>query len=542
MDAMWKLLKKGLGSLAVLLGLALGQQISPQGIIVNPVPTDLQVKVWVDKDPGKTGQAVYRIGDPIYVYVNVNQDAYVYLFNINADGRIDPILPNAYERNNFLRAGETRRFPPEGGRYRYTVTGPEGEDRILAVASKRPLSLGEILDVEGNRVRVQGAEGLARALSIVIEPLPDRDWVTDVARYFVGRLPTPATATLVLDSRPQGAEVYLDGRLQGRTPLTLAVNPGRHEVEFRLSGYQPYRATVNPGPGERVQILAQLVPLPRTGVLLLRSTPSGAEVYLDGSLRGRTPLDLTLPEGRYSVELRLSGYEPYRATVQVRAGETARLEARLTPEPRTGTLLLESTPSGAEVYLEGRLQGRTPLRLTLPEGTYRVELRSPGYEPYTAQVRVERGRETRLSAQLRPLQTGTLELDSRPQGAEVYLDGRLVGRTPLRLSLRAGSYELLLQAPGYAAYQARLEVRPGETLRLSADLLPLQATLELYLNAEARVFLNGEEVGRAQGGYLRLQVPPGTYELTLVAPGYRTLVQTVQILGNQVLRLELRPL
>ncbi|WP_337844547.1 PEGA domain-containing protein [Thermus sp.] len=542
---MWNLLRKGLGWVVVLLGLVQGQQISPQGIIVNPVPTDLQVKVWVDKDPGKTGQAVYRIGDPIYIYVNVNREAYVYLFNINADGRIDPILPNAYERNNLLRAGETRRFPPEGARYRYTVTGPEGEDRILAVASKRPLSLEEILDVEGNRVRVQGAEGLARALSIVIEPLPDRDWVTDVARYFVGRVtapPPPAVATLVLDSRPQGAEAYLDGRLQGRTPLILSVNPGRHEVEFRMAGYQPYRATVNPRPGERVQILAQLVPLPRTGTLSLRSTPSGAEVYLDGALRGRTPLDLTLPEGRYGVELRLAGYEPYRATVQVRAGETVRLEARLTPEPRTGILLLESTPSGAEAYVEGRLQGHTPLRLSLQEGTYRVELKSPGYEPYAAQVRVERGRETRLSAQLRPLQTGALELDSRPQGAEVYMDGRLVGRTPLRLSLPAGSYEVLLQAPGYAAYQARLEVRPGETLRLSADLLPLQATLELYLNAEARVFLNGEERGLARGGYLRLQVPPGTYELTLVAPGYRTLVQTVQILGSQVLRLELKPL
>lgn len=113
--------------LAVLgLGAALAQEINPQGIIVNPVPTDLEVQVWVDKDPAKRGNAVYRIGESIYIYVRVNQDAYVYLFNINADGRIDPILPNPYERDNFLRAGETRRFPPEGARYRYTITGPEG--------------------------------------------------------------------------------------------------------------------------------------------------------------------------------------------------------------------------------------------------------------------------------------------------------------------------------------------------------------------------------------------------------------------------------
>lgn len=535
--------------LAILgLGAALAQQISPQGILVNPVPTDLQVRVWVDKDPGKRGTSVYQIGEPIFIYVNVNQDAYVYLFNINADGRIDPILPNAFERDNFLRAGETRRFPPEGARYRYTVTGPEGEDRILAVASKRPLSLGEILDVEANRLRVQGAEGLARALSIVVEPLPPKDWVTDVARYYVGRVtappppPSPALATLVVDSRPTGAEVYLNGRLSGRTPLTLQVNPGRQEVELRLAGYQPYRVTVNPKPGERVQVFAQLVPEPRQGTLVISSTPSGAEVYVEGALRGRTPLSLSLPEGRYGVELRLAGYETYRATVQVRRGETTRLDVRLNPVSRTGTLFLESNPTGAEAYVNGALRGRTPLRLVLDEGTYQVEFRAPGYEPYRATVRVERGRETRVSASLRPIRTGELYLEARPEGAEVYVDGRLMGRAPLRVSLEAGLHEVRVLAPGYGEYRAQVEVRPGESVRLYVELLPVRAVLELYLNVEARVFLNGEEVGVAKGGYLRLEAPFGQHELTLVAPGYRTLVETVQVSGNQVLRFTLRPL
>ncbi|KGQ21788.1 PEGA domain-containing protein [Thermus filiformis] len=454
--------------------LALAQQISPQGIIVNPVPTDLKVKVWVDKDPAKRGQAVYQVGEPIFIYVNVNQDAYVYLFNINADGRIDPILPNAYERDNFLRAGETRRFPPEGARYRYTVTGPEGQDRILAVASKRPLSLQQILDVERGRVLVQGAEGLARALSIVVEPLPAKDWVTDVAFYFVGRVPpsTPGRATLEVDSSPRGAEVLLDGRSVGRTPVTLETTPGRHEVEVRLSGYQTFKTTVNPRPGERVRLFAQLVPEARTGFLYVNSTPQGAEVYVSGELRGRTPLSLSLPEGSYAVELRLADHEPYRATVRVERGRESRLEVRLTPIPKTGTL----------------------------------------------------------------------SLDSLPQGAEVYVNGALVGRTPLSLSLAEGRHEVRLALPGYGEYRAQVEVRRNETTRLFVQLVPVRAVVELYLNAEARVFLDGEEVGLAKGGYLRFEAPFGRHELTLVAPGYRTLVQTLDLYGNQTLRFTLSPL
>lgn len=103
-------------------------ELSPQRIVVNPVPTDLQVRVWVDKDPGKTGNPVYQPGERIQVSVQVNQDAYVYIFSVKANGEIGLILPNAFDQNNLLRAGETRTYPPAtGARYVLEVAGPEGQ-------------------------------------------------------------------------------------------------------------------------------------------------------------------------------------------------------------------------------------------------------------------------------------------------------------------------------------------------------------------------------------------------------------------------------
>ena len=204
---------------------------------------------------------------------------------------------------------------------------------------------------------------------------------------------------------------------------------------------------------------------------------------------------------------------------------------------------VSSSPQGAEVYVDGALRWRTPLALRLPEGRYQVELRLPGYAPYRVEVRVREGERAQVFARLVPLlREGTLVLEARPEGAEVYVDGRLVGRAPLSLSLEAGLHEVRLLAPGYAEYRARVEVRPEETLRLSVELVPLRATLEVYVNVEARVFLDGEEVGRTREGYLRLEVPFGEHELTLVAPGYRTLVQTLQVSGDRVLRFQMVPL
>jgi Domain of unknown function (DUF4384) len=185
-----------LGSLTLALSSAFATpQISPQSIIVNPVPTDLSVNVSVDR---AGSNPVYNIGDAIRVNVSVSDNAYVYLFSVHADGQIDQILPNRLSGGSqFLRAGENRSFPPAGGAYTLSVDGPSGQDKVLAVASKRQLDTSEIASFRGNQPfatsNIQGQDNLARALSIVVQPVPASDWVTAVTYFQVQ--PRYASAT-----------------------------------------------------------------------------------------------------------------------------------------------------------------------------------------------------------------------------------------------------------------------------------------------------------------------------------------------------------
>lgn len=182
-------------------------QITPQGIIVNPNPTDLSVQTWVDRDPSGYGNSTYYFGDNIAISVQVNQSAYVYLFNVNANGNIDLILPNQLNADNYLQGGEVRQFPQSGSRYQFNVTGPSGVDQVLAVASRQPLSLNQIADIRSGQVMVQGANNLARALSIVVNPLPANDWVSDAVRYNVqpkvAVVPNPQPQPVTLTPAPR---------------------------------------------------------------------------------------------------------------------------------------------------------------------------------------------------------------------------------------------------------------------------------------------------------------------------------------------------
>lgn len=334
--------------LALLLGLALASafaQVRPQSIIVNPVPpNDLQVKVWVDKDPGKTGDPVYNFGENIEISVQVTQDAYVYLFGVRSTGEIDGILPNAYDQNNFLRAGEVRTYP-SNAQYTFTVSPPAGQDRVLAVASRTPLDVSDIVNIQTGQAKIRGADNLARSLSIVVRPIPSSDWVTDEAYYIAGNYtppppPPPATGTLSVGANISGANVLLNGRSVGNTPINLTLNPGTYTLEVRRSGYTPYRISATVQPGQTTQVYAQLQPLapppPPTGTLVVNSNVRGAEVLLNGRRVGYTPLTLTLNAGNYNLLVRRGGYSSFSTSFYLAPGSTAQINANLrnlTPPP-----------------------------------------------------------------------------------------------------------------------------------------------------------------------------------------------------------------
>ena len=174
-------------------------KISAQSIIVNPVQTSLNVKVWTDRDTSGNQTPNYYVGDRIRIYTSVNQDAYVYLFNVDPTGKVDLILPNRYAGGaNYVRAGTVKAFPSSRDRFTFDIAAPYGLNKVLALASKTQLNLNDIASFQGQGsqptqqggfadVKVEGQHQLAQALSIVVNPVPQNTWISDVAYYNVAQ-------------------------------------------------------------------------------------------------------------------------------------------------------------------------------------------------------------------------------------------------------------------------------------------------------------------------------------------------------------------
>jgi hypothetical protein len=150
-------------------------------------------------------------------------------------------------------------------------------------------------------------------------------------------------------------------------------------------------------------------PAAAPGRLTVRSTPAGAAVRVDGRLRGRTPLVVRdLPLRVVRVTLERDGYQPddRRVALSV-ARPSVTVESTLapvkpaTPAETTGTLVVESRPVGATVYVDGQALGVTPLSLPdLAPGTRRIRLQLAGFSPWVTTAQVQAGTRTRVAASL----------------------------------------------------------------------------------------------------------------------------------------------
>lgn len=156
------------------------------------------------------------------------------------------------------------------------------------------------------------------------------------AVFFILVLPVSEEGGMVeVISVPEGATVTFDGRkLEKRTPVVIPVTELKrpYTVEVSLANYQPWRRGLTLSEEDpRIRVLAVLTPI--YGRLDLQSIPRGADIYINGEHRGKTPatIENLLPTEDLSVELRKRGYKPATRIVKWEGRNYVNEEISLVP-------------------------------------------------------------------------------------------------------------------------------------------------------------------------------------------------------------------
>ncbi|MDO5843596.1 MAG: PEGA domain-containing protein [Methanocorpusculum sp.] len=343
------------------------------------------------------------------------------------------------------------------------------------------------------------------APALADEPADDEDdfdYEEEIVPVLGGGGIGSGSASFSVSSTPSGAVATdLTTGESKSTPCVFTIHEGTqywgvsHTIKISKSGYYDYTDYTGVlDDGDELYIIADLEPIVSDGTLSITSSPSDATVYVDGIYHGTTPIQVTENEGTHTIRIGKPGYDTYVETAVVTAGTITPVYAILSKQVTTGYVTISSTPSGADVYIDGTYRGDSPLTVLVTSGSHNVKVVKSGYSAYTTTVNVPAGGSSSVSASLASNADSYLNIVSYPSGAAVYVDGAYQGNTQYSSSsnpnylhvgpLSSGSHTVSLTLDGYNKYTTGVNLAKNEARTISVTLTPITpvvATTSLYL-------------------------------------------------------------
>jgi eukaryotic-like serine/threonine-protein kinase len=224
----------------------------------------------------------------------------------------------------------------------------------------------------------------------------------------------------------------------------------------------------------------------------------------------------------------------------------------------TGDLKITSTPDGAALQIDGRGDPSmtTPYTaLRLAPGPHDITFIKSGYLDDKKVISVTAGSTGFVSATLQkaPVATSQVTFNSDPGGAEIWVDGKSIGRvTPAQAVVVAGQHQIVLRKPGYEDSSNPVSLVAGQPFSLSNNLKPLapasggspfgkfkkifggansaEENVNVSINstpAGAAISLNGKDLG--QQTPFTLPLAPGKYNIGLTLAGHETVNKSIKV-------------
>ena len=282
--------------------------------------------------------------------------------------------------------------------------------------------------------------------------------------------------------------VLFEGNIVGE-PLFKAseywvyMTPGTKMLKIKAPGYYPvmaYFSELGLGRLEAKTIYyltlkgpaaASDKPDMETNYAVINVEPPTATVKIDGQTQtiddGSVVVLLKL--GQHTWQAEAAGYAAESGMFQVTAADKATVKVHLQSQKARIQL---NTVADADIFVNGQQHGRGSRTLELLPGIYKLELRRQGYKSYTQTVELQPSQSVTVDCTEFAPVYGILNVNYRPVGATITLDGRQIGTTPAKLNeINIGTYSLAISAPGYATHTQQVSISETTPVTLSGTLL-----------------------------------------------------------------------
>lgn len=309
----------------------------------------------------------------------------------------------------------------------------------------------------------------------------------DVAQTFVVGDEQSMTVSLRMRKKPGRLVVFADPAVDavvtvdegqvGKAPFgPVQLEPGPHAVTVESERFLPFTGVVEiEGLDLLEKFSVQLVP--RWADVRIESDPPGAKIFKGDEEVGVTPATIELLEGSHEVTLSKDGFSAWDGTVVAEPNVAQQLPL-ITLDPADARLIVNTIPRGANVTVNGRYRGQSPITLSLaPEVDYDIGLSKAGYGVTRRSLRLESNASESITVDL-SARLGTVTVNVSPDDSTVYVDGRARGKGKTTLRLTSTPHSIEVRRQGHVSWRRTVTPRPGYPQTLSATLRSVEAVAQ----------------------------------------------------------------
>ena len=267
--------------------------------------------------------------------------------------------------------------------------------------------------------------------------------------------------------------------------------------------------------------------------VFVQATPITAQVEISGGLNIRLGQRYLIRNGEYSLKLTNHGYHVMNTDLYITENQSQTHSFEMDRLPGVVSVTTQGL-AGARVQIDGVDVGITPLNdIPVEFGAHYLQISYDRYLDLEMDINVEgRGVKQEFSTQLEPA-WAVVGLTTIPDGAEVLLDGVVIGETPLDAEIIQGRRDIMLKLAGFKAWSDQLSIVAGEDFVVPSIELDAAEGLVFVLSdpPEASLTVGGEFKGLTP---LEVALAPGQdHELTLFKNGYQSKKSMVRTVPNE---------
>jgi len=237
---------------------------------------------------------------------------------------------------------------------------------------------------------------------------------------------------------------------------------------------------------------------PRFATYTIRTTPEDATVYIDG--KRLDPVSRTkqrIESGSHTIRVERQDYHTQEQKIELKDGDDETFVFHLIPT--FGELSINATPvEGTSIYINGIAVKTNPYQnKRQPSGKYTIRAENEWYHAQEKIIELGDGKKASHRFDLEPA-FGEVAITTTPGNARVYLDGVLLGNTPIpKRRIKSGTYTLKIEKALYHTRERTLEIKDGDDRNLPFDLGSAFGALVVHSEPEegAAVIIDGKEVG-----------------------------------------------